>query len=562
MENIKHLGRSLLFFVFVLVLCIGFVPSQGFALDEKNGPSVQEMQDEDGQSAQTAEKYNISAATTSIDPQAYTGAPIAPKPQIMYEGVGCLVEGKDYVLSYENNISLGLATIYVAGIGDFTGARKFYFQITAAPLDSCTLSLSQSSYVYSGRACTPSVTVKQGAKTLDLGTDYQVSYSNNINVGTASVTVTGKGNYAGTKTVTFQITQKEANDFENGDNFNAPAVTGTWKKSSGKWWFAYDSKTKSAQEKSYPANEWVVIQGKKYHFDSKGLMSARWLQQGKSWYWLGNDGAMKTGWAKVGGKWYYMASNGVMQTGWQKVSSKWYYLASSGAMKTGWVEDGPSWYYCNGSGVMLTGWQKVRSKWYYLSPSNGKMKTGFYSVGDTRYYSNSSGAMLTGWQKISNEWYYFAGSGAMQMSKWISNKYWVGSDGVMATNSWVDNGRYYVNAKGEWVKGNTQSTNSLAKSSLVAKTWYMRQIIKNDIATTIPYQSRDNSVRFYNDGSYSLKVNGHAFAGSWRYSTASDGTYFYDATLGGQDYWACGLSTTSGLFMMSSSDGETDLVFK
>jgi glucan-binding YG repeat protein len=76
------------------------------------------------------------------------------------------------------------------------------------------------------------------------------------------------------------------------------------------------------------------------------------------------------------------------------------------------------------------------------------MKTGFYDVGGTRYYSNSSGAMLTGWQKISGNWYYFNKSGAMQKSTWISGTYWVGSDGIMATNIWID--KYHVDANGKW----------------------------------------------------------------------------------------------------------------
>lgn len=40
---------------------------------------------------------------------------------------------------------------------------------------------------------------------LQEGTDYEVQYSNNVNVGTASVTVTGRGNYQGQVTKTFQI---------------------------------------------------------------------------------------------------------------------------------------------------------------------------------------------------------------------------------------------------------------------------------------------------------------------------------------------------------------------
>ena len=49
------------------------------------------------------------------------------------------------------------------------------------------------------------MTVKDGNKTLQKGTDYTVSYSDNRNVGTATIKITGKGNYTGTKTIQFLI---------------------------------------------------------------------------------------------------------------------------------------------------------------------------------------------------------------------------------------------------------------------------------------------------------------------------------------------------------------------
>ena len=62
---------------------------------------------------------------------------------------------------------------------------------------------------YTGNAITPSVTVKDGTTTLTLNNDYMVTYSNNTNVGTATVTISGAGNYAGsTGSRTFTINPK------------------------------------------------------------------------------------------------------------------------------------------------------------------------------------------------------------------------------------------------------------------------------------------------------------------------------------------------------------------
>lgn len=72
-------------------------------------------------------------------------------------------------------------------------------------ISSASVTLDKTSYIYDGKAKTPSVTVKLNGKTLALNTDYTVAYSDNVNAGTAKATVTGKGNYTGSKTVNFTI---------------------------------------------------------------------------------------------------------------------------------------------------------------------------------------------------------------------------------------------------------------------------------------------------------------------------------------------------------------------
>ena len=58
---------------------------------------------------------------------------------------------------------------------------------------------------YTGTALTPAVTVKKGDVTLTKGTDYTVSYENNVNAGTATVVITGAGEYGGTLRQDFTI---------------------------------------------------------------------------------------------------------------------------------------------------------------------------------------------------------------------------------------------------------------------------------------------------------------------------------------------------------------------
>jgi Fibronectin type III domain. len=87
----------------------------------------------------------------------------------------------------------------------------YYSELTfrfGPSLSGAKVSLSSLSYTYSGAAKKPAVTVTYGKKTLTKGTDYTVSYSNNVNAGKAKVTVSGTGKYHGKISKTFTIKAK------------------------------------------------------------------------------------------------------------------------------------------------------------------------------------------------------------------------------------------------------------------------------------------------------------------------------------------------------------------
>ena len=95
--------------------------------------------------------------------------------------------------------------------GNMTVAAVFGEEITEAG-DAFTVSLASTSLTYTGSAIEPAVTVKKGDDPLTEGTDYSVTYTNNTNAAAATaenaptVTVTGKGTYAGVVTKAFTIT--------------------------------------------------------------------------------------------------------------------------------------------------------------------------------------------------------------------------------------------------------------------------------------------------------------------------------------------------------------------
>lgn len=93
-------------------------------------------------------------------------------------------------------------------------------------IGKCKVTLSKQSYTYDGKKKKPSVkkVVKADGKTLKAGTDYQVSYKNNTNAGTASVTVKGIGNYTGTVKKDFQIKKASPKAKANKASFQTSAV--------------------------------------------------------------------------------------------------------------------------------------------------------------------------------------------------------------------------------------------------------------------------------------------------------------------------------------------------
>ena len=127
-------------------------------------------------------------------------------------------------------------------------------------------------------------------------------------------------------------------------------------------------------------------------------------------------------------------------------------VASSDALAAqGWVKSGNTWYFYNQNGTL------VRNAWagnYWLG-ADGKMATNAW-VDSNRYYVGNDGAWIkgygkSGWQKEGSAWYYYK-DGTLARNAWAGN-YWLGADGRMATNAWVDSNRYYVGNDGAWIKG-------------------------------------------------------------------------------------------------------------
>ena len=146
---------------------------------------------------------NNGLITLSETRYVYDGTYKKPAATVTFGGK-VLQEGKDYTISYRNNLNVGVTTVIATGMGDYTGYTSKNFTITKRAMAGGTVSVA-SSVSFTGSNITPSVTVKVAGRTLTSGTDYTVSYSNNKNVGKATVKITGKGNYSGSLNAKFDI---------------------------------------------------------------------------------------------------------------------------------------------------------------------------------------------------------------------------------------------------------------------------------------------------------------------------------------------------------------------
>ena len=142
-----------------------------------------------------------------IASQPYTGSAIEPTVTVNV-GKKTLTAGTDYTVIYKDNTNVGTAKVIVTGKGNYTGSVEAKFNITAKAL-TASMVRDIAAQTYTGSPIVPELTVKDGETALSKDTDYTVKYQNNLNAGTATVTLTGKGNYSDSVSKTFTIKQKD-----------------------------------------------------------------------------------------------------------------------------------------------------------------------------------------------------------------------------------------------------------------------------------------------------------------------------------------------------------------
>ena len=151
---------------------------------------------------------DISSAVVVLDKSYYdyTGSEIEPEVKsVRLRGV-TLSAGEDYEVSYSDNVNAGTAQCVITGIGKYSGSVSEPFKIYPLSLTKAVIN-DIPDQEWTGSAIEPGVTVSLNDEELVKDIDYTLSYKNNVDLGSATVTVDGIGNYEGRKYASFHIVQ-------------------------------------------------------------------------------------------------------------------------------------------------------------------------------------------------------------------------------------------------------------------------------------------------------------------------------------------------------------------
>ncbi|MCI8668319.1 MAG: hypothetical protein HFI34_02160 [Lachnospiraceae bacterium] len=158
----------------------------------------------------------------------------------VYDGTKKLLENKDYTIKYINNTNAGTATVQIYGKGNYSSATYREIKFTIKPYSLTSVKITSiPDKSYTGLEIKPSLTVKRKMpdgtyKTMYAGSDYKVTYSNNIKTGkaTAKISAGSNGNYTSSKTVNFKILPKQVQGFKQ-SSASQSSVKLSWTKVEG-----------------------------------------------------------------------------------------------------------------------------------------------------------------------------------------------------------------------------------------------------------------------------------------------------------------------------------------
>jgi|GEM_PF-4332905 len=147
----------------------------------------------------------------SVPAVPYTGKEQTPTPYVVDEvNAYALIPGTDFVVSYTDNVAFGTGIAHITFIGNYVGTMDVNFVIGEKDMNGAVATVSD--MTYTGKELKPTVWLYDGNNLLIEGKDFDVKYSDNVNVGTAKAAITFKGCYKGTTAVTFAVLPADLSD--------------------------------------------------------------------------------------------------------------------------------------------------------------------------------------------------------------------------------------------------------------------------------------------------------------------------------------------------------------
>ena len=388
------------------------------------------------------ELYRPDEALWNANYYIYTGQPILPKCKVQSYGGLPLEEGKDYTISYEDNVLCGTGKLIVKAAGQCLNpedpyVNEQYFAIVPpkAEIESTTADGTKlrvnmkdlketgfDGYVlfYRKTGTEEWSSVKYTAESSELiltGLEAKTEYElvavdfvlmseeavdrgmDEVYYGEFSDTVTAK---TGSKSSGGQVNppepaeeepEEEPQKPEEGEKPQTKKYSSEWV--NGKWYDADGGQTYK------PTGSW------------KSNRKGSWYQDTSGWY-------PKNKWQKIDGKWYYFDAKGYQE---KDAYQNGYYLKADGSWdgkseKAGWKESPYGWYFNRSDGSMLKNtWQKIDGKWYYFKADGFAAQNEFVQGWWLGKNCTWNDPVRYSWHKSGSKWWYGTKDGWYAKSK-------------------------------------------------------------------------------------------------------------------------------------------------
>ena len=432
-----------------------------------------------GEPVDIGSRIGITAVEASLEYTScdYDGTAHEPKVTIVHDN-DTLVEERDYVVKYSNNVEAGTATATAYGIGGYDGKAQLTFTIRPEQaIAAADKTVAVGKTVSLGATVSGDGVLSYESSDTAVATVNASGVVTGIKPGTATITITASStdNYAsGTKSVTVTVTKGAQAITASNKSVAMGKTVSLGAKASGGGKLTY----KSSNTKVATVSSTGVVTPKgvgKATITITAAATANYAAATKKvtvTVTKGTQAISASGKTVMTGKTVSLgakltAGNGKLtykssNTGVATVSAKGVVTGKDvGTVKITITAAGTAnWNKATRTvSVKVTAqagtWKGSGSKWWYQWANGNYPKSQFLTISGKTYYFDASGYCVYGWKQIGGKYYYFESSGAMAKNKWVGN-YWLGADGVMATNAWVDGGKYWVGSDGAWVKGKTR----------------------------------------------------------------------------------------------------------